>query len=135
MDLTKVRDARIGTIYARGISGGQQRRVCTAVDIAANATVMFLDEPTSGLDTTTAVNNLKYIKERVQAKPDKYGRSAMVTMHQPNNELLDVCDNILLLVEGKSVFFGTVADARVHFTSIGFAPSSAFASPPTEASG
>ena len=38
MDLVKVKDTRIGTIYARGISGGQQRRVCTAVDLAANPT-------------------------------------------------------------------------------------------------
>jgi ABC-type multidrug transport system ATPase subunit len=132
MDLTKVRDTRIGTIYARGISGGQQRRVCTAVDLASNPTVMFLDEPTSGLDTTTAVNNLRFIKEKVQLSAETYGRSAMVTLHQPNNELLAVCDNILLLVEGKAVFFGTVLDARAYFTSIGYAPSAALASPPTE---
>ena len=117
MGLEEVKDSRIGTVYKRGISGGQQRRVCTAIDLAANASLMVLDEPTSGLDTTTAVNVLTCVKKLINKDPSEM-RSAIVTLHQPNNELLDLCDNILLLVEGKSIYFGTVNDARPYITAL-----------------
>lgn len=79
ISLTEVKDSRIGTTYKRGISGGQQRRVCTAIDLAANAGLMVLDEPTSGLDTTTAVQTLACVKELISNDLSEK-RSAIVTL-------------------------------------------------------
>jgi len=52
MCLRHVQDTRIGTIYKRGISGGQQRRTCMAIELIAGANITIMDEPTSGQYST-----------------------------------------------------------------------------------
>ena len=50
LGLTQVRDTRIGgrASHARGISGGEMRRVSIGLELVASPDVLILDEPTSG---------------------------------------------------------------------------------------
>ena len=54
MSPQRCRDVRIGNVLARGISGGQAKRVNIGIALVTNPRVLFLDEPTSGLDSYTA---------------------------------------------------------------------------------
>jgi len=115
LGLDSCEDTRIGTIYKRGISGGQQRRTCMAIELIAGANITIMDEPTSGLDTTTAIKCLDYLQTIVQGSK----KGAIVSIHQPNNDMLAYFDNVLLLVDGETMFFGPVSQMTSHFNSIG----------------
>lgn len=57
LGINHVRDTRIGDVSggkARGISGGEMRRVTIGLELIASPDVLLLDEPTSGLDSVSA---------------------------------------------------------------------------------
>lgn len=46
--LTVAASTPVGTVFIKGISGGQQRRLSLACEMLVNPSLIFLDEPTSG---------------------------------------------------------------------------------------
>jgi len=54
LDLEKCRNSQIGDSEKRGISGGEKKRLCIAIELVKKVEVIVLDEPTSGLDTFSA---------------------------------------------------------------------------------
>lgn len=57
LGISHIRDVRIGDVTggkARGISGGEMRRVSIGQELIASPDVLLLDEPTSGLDSVSA---------------------------------------------------------------------------------
>eukprot|EP01036_Dinobryon_divergens_P033941 gene33941-43849_t len=118
--LDKVADNPIGTVFVRGLSGGQKKRVDIGTELIAAPSVLLLDEPTSGLDASIALEVLASIKDIVNASEGKL--SIMLSIHQPNSRILELFDHILLLGGGGMLFFGTVPESINYFTSIGFCP-------------
>lgn len=116
-DLSEVQDDLIGGAEARGISGGQRRRVTLARGVAAHASLLFCDEPTSGLSATDAevcVRALNTLTRRL-------GVTCIVVIHQPRSEVAELFDTLVLLTArpGRMVYAGPMKEAQAYWEARG----------------
>jgi len=101
LSLTECKDSKIGSHLSRGISGGERKRVCVAVQLITDPKIILLDEPTTGLDSFNAYNLVKILN-----RLSRNGKILIFTIHQPSSEILDFIDKICIMALGKTVYFG-----------------------------
>jgi len=88
------------------LSGGMQRRVAFGRAVAAESPrIMLYDEPTTGLDPISITNITELINKLRREK----GVSSIVVTHQIT-DAFDVADQFIVLLKGRIVFDGTVAE-------------------------
>ena len=102
---------------ARGISGGEKRRVGIACELVTSPSILFLDEPTSGLDAFNAFNVVECLVTLVKT----YNRTVVFTIHQPRSNIVALFDQLMLLAEGRVVYSGPYSKCQSYFDSIGYA--------------
>lgn len=102
---------------ARGLSGGERKRVSVCFELVSNPKILFLDEPTSGLDSFAARAVMENLRDLAF-----YGRTIVATIHQPSAEIFRMFDYLLLLADGQTVFYGPAHMALNHFKSMGIVP-------------
>ena len=124
LDLSHCQNARIAGAFARGISGGERRRVAIGVELLAHSPVLLLDEPTSGLDSTNAFQVVIILKRLA-----KQGHTVICTIHQPSQKMYDLFDSLLLLANGELMYKGLAEEAVAYFTEIGFQKPSSMPAP------
>ena len=96
-------------------SGGERKRVNIGIELVAQPSILFLDEPTSGLDASTSQEIMRFLT-RIALK----GVNVIAVIHQPRYEIIQKCDNVLLLAKGgRTVYRGSVPNALQYFRSIG----------------
>ncbi|KAJ7778671.1 hypothetical protein DFH07DRAFT_876274 [Mycena maculata] len=113
----------VGGGKARGISGGEMRRVSIGLELIASPDVLILDEPTSGLDSVSASRVAKVL--RAIAHDSENPIPVIASIHQPSSQLYQIFDSILLLSHGRALYSGPGAFAPAeHFASAaaGIAP-------------
>lgn len=115
LGLSKARDTPIGNEMIRGVSGGERKRTNIAVEMLSNPSLVFLDEPTSGLDSFQALNVMSTMSDLASA-----GRTVISTIHQPRSSIFALFETLLLLSEGKLVYFGKATEAINYFSALGF---------------
>jgi len=109
--LTKVADNPIMMC-----SGGEKKRVNIGTELLTNPSIILLDEPTSGLDSASAVSLLGVLKDLAT----NHGKTIITSIHQPNSAtFLNTFDKLLMLSDGKTVYFGTPADSLRYLKSRG----------------
>ncbi|KAF5690371.1 ABC transporter [Fusarium denticulatum] len=115
LELSHVRDSRVGSVGKPVISGGQRKRVSIGMELAAAPMAIFLDEPTSGLDATAASSIMRTLKAIA-----RLGISIIVIIHQPRTEIFDLFDNLILLGNGQTIYEGPQMESQTYFESMGF---------------
>lgn len=83
-----------------GLSGGQRKRVCIAVELLSRPTILFLDEPTSPLDPESIDEFLKSLKELAAN-----GTTIVMVTHKPE-DLLYADKIIFMAIKGYFVYYG-----------------------------
>lgn len=59
---TGTTNIQIGSFEAKGVSGGEMRRLSIAEQVLYESGIVFLDEPTSGLDSFNAMLVVSMLK-------------------------------------------------------------------------
>ncbi|XP_051127111.1 ABC transporter G family member 1-like [Andrographis paniculata] len=116
MGLQDAVDTRIGGWGAKGISGGEKRRLSVGIEILTSPKLLFLDEPTSGLDSAAAFHVMNHIVKL--SKHDNL--SVVASIHQPSSEVFELFKNLCLLSGGRTLYFGSTMGANEFFASNGF---------------
>ncbi|KAF2721956.1 hypothetical protein K431DRAFT_312141 [Polychaeton citri CBS 116435] len=109
-------DTKVGNEFVRGVSGGERKRVSIIETLATRASVFCWDNSTRGLDASSA---LEYVRA-LRAMTDELQLTTIVTLYQAGNGIYDLFDKVLVLDEGKQVFFGGREEARPFMESMGF---------------
>ncbi|PIA42747.1 hypothetical protein AQUCO_02000299v1 [Aquilegia coerulea] len=109
-------DTIVGDEMARGISGGQKKRVTTGEMIVGPTKTLFMDEISTGLDSSTTFQIVKCLQQIVHLTEG----TVFMSLLQPAPETFDLFDDIFLLSEGQLVYQGPREHVVEFFESCGF---------------
>ncbi|GKT89599.1 LOW QUALITY PROTEIN: ABC-2 type transporter [Colletotrichum tofieldiae] len=116
LGISHTKDTRVGDDFVRGVSGGERKRVSIAEAVLSYAPLQCWDNSTRGLDSANAIEFCRTL--RMQA--DVFGCTSAVAIYQAPQEAYDLFDKVIVLYEGRQIFFGRSTDAKPYFESLGF---------------
>lgn len=117
-NIEHTRNTVVGDHFVRGVSGGERKRVSIAEGMITSACILSWDNSTRGLDASTALDFAKSL--RVQT--NLYKTTTFVSLYQASENIYSLFDKVLVIDEGKQVYFGPASSARSYFEALGFAP-------------
>lgn len=106
----------VGNPFVRGVSGGERKRVSIAEMMVTGATVCAWDNSTRGLDASTALDYAKSLRIMTNI----YQTTTFVSLYQASESIYSQFDKVMVLDEGRQVFFGPTHGARAYFEGLGF---------------
>ncbi len=109
------KNSQIGSPERKVLSGGQRKRVNIAMELIAEAPVIFLDEPTSGLSSYDAENVVQVLKNLARA-----GTTVITTIHQPSLDIYKQFDSLIMIARdrggcGALAYFGPAYPDAIEF--------------------
>uniref|UniRef100_A0A8C1CD28 ABC transporter domain-containing protein n=1 Tax=Cyprinus carpio carpio TaxID=630221 RepID=A0A8C1CD28_CYPCA len=108
-------DTKIGTMFLRGISGGEKKRCSIGMELITSPSLMFLDEPTTGLDANTANSIMELLQ-----KLSKKGKTVIFSIHQPRYSIFSQFDHLTLMNKGEIIYAGAANKAITYFEDLGY---------------
>ncbi|KIW22564.1 uncharacterized protein PV07_10850 [Cladophialophora immunda] len=114
--LSAVRDTKVGSDTVRGVSGGERKRVSIAEMALARSLLAVWDNATRGLDSATALEFVRALRTLA----DVAGVTQAVALYQASQSIYDIFDKVLVLYEGRQIFFGQIDLARSYFERMGW---------------
>ena len=80
------------------------------------APVQCWDNSTRGLDASNALDFARVLRRVADAN----SRTVVATFYQAGNSIFDLFDKVLVLAEGRSIYYGRTSDAKKYFEDMGF---------------
>ncbi|KAL5338821.1 ABC drug exporter AbcA [Aspergillus crustosus] len=114
--ISHTKNTVVGNEFIRGVSGGERKRVTIAEAALSSAPLQCWDNSTRGLDSANAIEFCKTL--RMQA--DINGATACVSLYQAPQSAYDHFDKVLVLYQGRQIYFGSTKAAKQYFVDMGF---------------
>ncbi|CAG9946232.1 unnamed protein product [Clonostachys rosea f. rosea IK726] len=116
VNISHTKHTKVGDAFIRGVSGGERKRLSIIECMATQASTFCWDNSTRGLDASTALEWVRAIR----AMTDILGLTTIVTLYQAGNGIYEQFDKVLVLDDGKQVFYGPQKEAVPFMESLGF---------------
>ncbi|XP_071439608.1 phospholipid-transporting ATPase ABCA1-like isoform X2 [Hetaerina americana] len=101
-------------------SGGNKRKLSTAIALVGDPPLVFLDEPTSGMDVGARrflwACILSVVRDRSSRNGESRGRSVVLTSHSME-ECEALCSRLTIMVNGRFRCLGSVQHLKDKFGS------------------
>ncbi|KAL9131178.1 MAG: hypothetical protein Q9217_000831 [Psora testacea] len=107
---------KVGDEFIRGVSGGEKKRVSIAEAMITKASTQCWDNSTRGLDASTA---LEYVQS-LRSLTNMAHISTAIALYQAGESLYDLFDKVILIDEGKCLYYGSTDEAAAYFEGLGF---------------
>ena len=109
-------NTRVGNDFVRGVSGGERKRVSIAEAALGASPLQCWDNSTRGLDSATALEFVKTLR----ISSSLSGATAAVAIYQASQSIYDIFDKVVVLYEGRQIYFGKTTAAKKFFVDMGF---------------
>lgn len=106
---------KVGNEFVRGVSGGERRKVSIAEMALTGCAVSCWDQSTRGLDSSSALSLVMSSKMLANE-----GSSHIMSLYQTSDVVLREFDKVMILYEGRQVFFGRPQRAGQYFEDMGW---------------
>ncbi|KAJ1856854.1 ATP-binding cassette transporter snq2 [Coemansia sp. RSA 1822] len=108
-------DTIVGNATLRGVSGGERKRVSIAEQVAAGAAIEVWDGSTRGLDSSSALDYVRSL--RINA--DTLQKAIVASIYQASESIYKLFDKVMVIDEGRQLYFGPASDAVAYFEALG----------------
>ncbi|KAI0806443.1 putative ABC multidrug transporter [Xylaria sp. FL0064] len=114
--LDDARDTQVGSAIIRGLSGGEKRRTSLAEAFIGNAQFQCWDNSTRGLDSSTALQFIELLRGATMTLQT----TVAMSIYQASEAMYENFDKVILLYEGRQIYFGPSSAAVQFFQKLGF---------------
>ncbi|KAI7893457.1 ABC-2 type transporter-domain-containing protein [Mucor mucedo] len=116
LGLTKQMNTMVGNAFVRGLSGGERKRLSIAEQMTTHSSINCWDCSTRGLDSSSA---LDYVRS-LRIMTDITKKTTIATLYQASDSIFDLFDKVMVLDEGRCIYFGPTSGAKEYFSEMGF---------------
>lgn len=116
LGLTKQMKTMVGDAFIRGLSGGERKRLSIAEQMTTHSSINCWDGSTRGLDASSA---LDYVRS-LRIMTDIMHKTTVATLYQASDSIFSLFDKVMVLDEGRCIYFGPIASAKAYFVEMGF---------------
>ncbi|EPB91141.1 hypothetical protein HMPREF1544_02021 [Mucor circinelloides 1006PhL] len=116
LGLTKQMNTMVGNAFVRGLSGGERKRLSIAEQMTTRSSINCWDCATRGLDASSA---LDYVRS-LRIMTDILNKTTISTLYQASDSIFHLFDKVMVLDEGRCIYFGPTSTAKDFFVDMGF---------------